>query len=327
MAIEFKDYYALLGVPRTATDEEIKRAFRRLARVHHPDVAKDKRTAEEKFKEINEAYEVLSNAENRRKYDQLGPGWRAGAEFRPPPGGGYRTTRRRGTPEEEVEFQFGGTGFSEFFESLFGGRTRGFEEAATAGRGRSGRRRGGDIESDILVHLDEVLHGSLRMITQERVGARGGRTERHSFQVRIPPGVREGQLIRVAGKGEPGPGGEDGDLYLRVKVAVSPDFEVRDHDLWTEVALAPWEAVLGATVPVPSLEGPLSVRVPLGARNGQQLRVRGRGLPTPDGSRGDLYAVVTIEVPAQVTDEERALWQRLAELSSFNPRRGAQDRV
>jgi curved DNA-binding protein len=139
--------------------------------------------------------------------------------------------------------------------------------------------------------------------------------------------VREGQLIRVAGKGEPGPGGEDGDLYLRVKIALSPEFEVRDHDLWTEVSLAPWEAVLGAAVPVPSLEGPLSVRVPPGARNGQQLRVRGRGLPSPDGSRGDLYAVVTVEVPSQVTEEERALWQKLAERSSFNPRRGSEGKV
>lgn len=325
MAVEFKDYYAILGVPRSATDDEIKRAFRRLARVHHPDVAKDKRTAEEKFKEINEAYEVLGNPEHRRKYDQLGPGWRPGAEFRPPPSG-YRTTRRRSGSEadeaEDVEFQFGGTGFSEFFESLFGGRMRGFEGGGSAGGGRGGRRRGADIESDILVHLDEVVHGSLRMITQERVGARG-RTERSTFQVRIPPGVREGQLIRVAGKGEPGPGGQDGDLYLRVKIAISPEFEVRDHDLWTEVALAPWEAVLGATVAVPSLEGPLSVRVPAGARNGQQLRVRGRGLPLPDGNRGDLYAVVGIEVPSQVSDEERVLWERLAEKSTFRPRPGS----
>lgn len=323
MAVRFKDYYATLGVSRSATDEELKRAFRRLAREYHPDVAKDKRQAEERFKEINEAYEVLGNPENRRKYDELGPNWKADAEFRPPPGWEPRG-RRRAAPEtgEDFEFQFGGTGFSDFFERFFGARMGG---SGGSGRGSGGDLRergsqGGDVESDILVALDEVLHGSVRTITQERVNGRTGRVDRTGLQVRIPPGVREGQLIRVAGRGEPGPHGAPGDLYLRVRLAKHPEFRVRESDLWTEVQLAPWEAVLGATVTVRSLEGPLSVKVPASSRNGQQLRVRGRGLPTTDGMRGDLYVVVSIEVPTQLTDEERAIWERLAEVSRFRPR-------
>ncbi len=312
MAIQYKDYYAILGVPRGASDDEIKRAFRRLARQHHPDVAKDKRSSEERFKEINEAYEVLGNPENRRRYDRLGANWRAGSEFRPPPGWDRRPRGRAGGGGE---FRFGGTGFSEFFEALFGGRSAGSQRFGF----EEGGMRGGDLEHDLLVALDEVLHGSVRTITVQQVNPDTGRTERNSFQVRIPPGVGEGQLIRVAGKGET-IGGRAGDLYLRVRIAQHPDFTRKGADLWTEVPLAPWEAVLGSTVTVRTLEGPVSVRVPAGSRNGQQLRVRGRGLPTAGGGRGDLYAVITIEVPSAVSESERALWERLAEGSSFRPR-------
>lgn len=317
MSVEYKDYYATLGIPRRASDEEVKRAFRRLAREYHPDVAKDKKGAEDRFKEINEAYEVLGNPENRRRYDELGGGWRDGATFRPPPGweARGRPRRPRPDPEEDFEFQFGGTGFSSFFESLFGGRRPG-ERGMGAGPGE----RGGDVESDILVALDEVLHGSVRTITQERVNGRTGQVDRTGLQVRIPPGVREGQLIRVSRRGEPGPDGRPGDLYLRVHYAKHPDYRVRDRDLWGEVALAPWEAVLGATVTIRSLDGPLSLKVPPGSRAGQQLRIRGRGLPGPEGQRGDLYVVVEIEVPTSITDEEKILWEKLAAGSRFRPR-------
>ncbi|MBL9138724.1 MAG: J domain-containing protein [Verrucomicrobiales bacterium] len=322
MALEFKDYYAILGVSRRATDDEIKKAFRRLAREYHPDVAKDKKAAEEKFKEINEAYEVLGNPENRRKYDEVGRDWRSGSEFRPPPG--WKSARQRRQPPgqaTEPEFQFGGTGFSDFFEALFGGRSgafRGFsfgEQADSAGGGR-----GSDVESDILVALDEVIHGSVRTITRQTVDSRDGRVDRRSFQVRIPPGVREGQLIRVAGKGEDRQGGDSGDLYLRVRLEKHPDFRVQDDDLWMDLVLAPWEAVLGATITVRTLEGDVSLRVPPGTRGGRQLRVRGRGLPTPGGGRGDLYVVVTVDVPAEVSAEERLLWEELAAKSRFRPR-------
>lgn len=323
MALEYKDYYATLGVPRTATDDEIKKAFRRLARQYHPDVAKDKRSAEERFKEINEAYEVLGTPETRRKYDELGANWKGGGEFRPPPGWrGGRRTRARGGQEGGVEFEFGGTGFSDFFEAFFGGRSdrfRGFGRDTEAESG--GRQRGVDVEGDILVALDEVLHGSVRSITLQQVHPGDGSVQRSTFQVRIPPGVRDGQLIRVAGKGEPGSGGPSGDLYLRVRLAQHPDFKVRDLDLWTDLVLAPWEAVLGAAVRVSTLDGDITLKVPAGSQHGQRLRARGRGLPGADGVRGDLYAVITIDVPNQVSDEERALWEKLAAKSPFNPRR------
>lgn len=323
MPVEFKDYYAILGVPRKASEEDVKKAFRRLAREYHPDVARDKPRAEERFKEINEAYEVLGNAENRRKYDQLGANWKEGAAFRGSSGaagrGGFRPGRGRG-PDEDIEFEFGGTGFSSFFEALFGGRRGGGSATGAEDPMEGSGGRGGDVESDILVALDEVLHGSVRTITQERVNGRTGHVDRTGLQVRIPPGVREGQWIRVARRGEPGPGGVPGDLYLRVRLAKHPDYRVRDQDLWGEVALAPWEAVLGATVTIRSLDGPLSLKVPAGSRNGQQLRVRGRGLPNAEGTRGDLYVVVTVEVPSTVGEEERVAWERLAAASRFRPR-------
>ena len=328
MGLEYKDYYAILGVPRGATEEEIKKAFRRLARQHHPDVAKDKRVAEERFKEINEAYEVLGDPENRRKYDQLGENWRPGAEFRPPPGWQQRRARRGTTREaqEEFEFRFGGTGFSDFFENLFGGRGgggRGFGFDPETGEGESGDAGipAEDMQGDILVALDEVIHGSVRTISVQRVNPRDGSAERNSFQVRIPPGVREGQRIRVAGKGQPGSTGQVGDLYLRVRLARHPDFRVRDSDLITDLTVAPWEAVLGDTVKVPTLEGEVYLRVPPGSRNGQQLRLRTRGLPKAGGGRGDLYVNLAIDVPAPVTPEEKALWQQLAELAELRPRR------
>lgn len=323
MAIEYKDYYQVLGVPRTASDDEIKKAFRRLAREYHPDVAKDKKMAEERFKEINEAYEVLSNPENRRRYDRLGANWKAGAEFRPPPEWEKRRRARTGQQEaEEFEFHFGGTGFSDFFEALFGGRSQGFRGFGVDPDEVDVGGRGGDLESDILVDLDEVLHGSVRTITQQRVDPRNGRTERSTFQVRIPPGVRDGQTIRVSGKGEQRRNGAPGDLYLRVRLAQHPDFRVRDLDLWSEIPLAPWEAVLGATVTTRTLDGPVTLRVPPGSKNGQQLRLRGRGLPSSDGKRGDFYATITIEVPSQVSEQERALWEQLAAKSQFQPRSG-----
>lgn len=324
MPVEFKDYYAILGVPRDASEEEIKKAFRKLARQYHPDVAKDKKAAEEKFKEINEAYEVLGDPEKRRKYDALAAGWQPGAEFRPPPGWEGRAWASRAGPGG-FEFHFGGTGFSDFFEQLFGG-----------GRGPGGfagfsdfdfepehdpttKQRGGDIEGDILVTLHEVLHGSTREVTVRRTNPQTGRSETQTCRVRIPAGVQEGQRIRLAGRGHEGPGGA-GDLYLRVKLAKHPDFRVLGADLYHDLPLAPWEAALGARVRVPTLEGAAMLTVPPGTSSGQRFRLQGRGLPTTGGSRGDLYAVVSIEMPPQTSAEERALWERLRDLSGFNPR-------
>lgn len=328
MAVDFKDYYQILGVPRNASDEEIRKAFRKLARQYHPDVAENKSVAEEKFKEINEAYEVLSDPEKRKKYDTLGEHWNRPEGFAPPPGwqpaGGFRA----GGAGQPFEFHFGGTGFSDFFEQLFGsqrGQFNGFGPTGpTPGGEVSGERslRGNDIQGDIMVTLDEASHGSVRSISIRRVNPRTGQSESHTFRVKIPEGVQEGQLIRLAGQGEEGsPGGPAGDLYLRVKFAKHPDFRVRGSDLYYDLALAPWEAVLGTTVTIPTLNGPVSLRIRPGTTSGQQLRLQGKGLSIGKGTRGDLYAVVSVQVPSQASEEERALWEQLARKSNFNPRR------
>lgn len=332
MPVEFKDYYKVLGVPRTASDDDIRKAFRKLAREYHPDLAKDKAAAEEKFKEINEAYEVLGDPEKRRKYDTLGENWNQPGGFKPPPGwkqsGTFRGGGARGA--EPFEFHFGGTGFSDFFEQFFSGRPGGFGTSGAErmhedyGAGTAYAERGSDIEGDIMVTLDEVLAGSVRSISLRRVNPLSGAEETQSFRVRVPPGVREGQTIRVPGKGQPGVGGGPvGDLYLRVRIARHPDFRVRGSDLYYDLELAPWEAVLGATVRVPTLEGSISVRVPPGTTGGRQLRVRGHGLPISGNGRGDLYVAITIQVPPTVSEEEKKLWEQLAQRSNFEPRRTA----
>src|SRR6266496_4192853 len=349
MAVRYKDYYEVLGVPRTASEAEIKKAFRKLAREYHPDVAKNKKQAEEKFKEINEAYEVLGDPAKRKKYDELGPNWQAGADFRPPPGwegfSGGRPFSGRGPRGEEYEFHFGGTGFSDFFEQLFGsmgGRGGpGFGQGAGMGEEDVGRERGRDIEGDIMVTLEEAMRGSVRSVsvrhgvpcshcggTGQRArhvcnvcGGTGQVAKTETYQVKIPAGVSEGQRLRVAGRGEAGlGGGKAGDLYLRVRFARHPDFDIDGHNLIYEAELAPWEAVLGANISVPTLNGRVNIRIPPGTQAGQKLRVRGRGLPQRGGSSGDLIVVTTVEVPSQVSESERKLWEQLARESKFNPR-------
>ena len=312
-------------MPRSAGDAEIKKSFRKLAREFHPDVAKDKKRAEEKFKEINEAYEVLSDPAKRKKYDELGANWKSGADFRPPPGyegfSGARAFRGRGQGGDDFEFQFGGTGFSDFFEQLFGSRMR---SGRFGGRGgfapeEEYAERGSDIEGDIMVTLDEAMHGSIRSVTVRRPSGRATKTETH--QVRIPAGVTEGQKLRVAGRGESGSGGgEAGDLYLRVRLAKHPDFDVDDHNLIYEAELAPWEAVLGAEISVPALDGRVNIKIPAGTQGGQKLRVRGRGLPQRDAGKGDLLVVTKIVVPAKISEAEKKLWEQLKRESKFNPR-------
>ncbi len=349
MPVQYKDYYQILGVPRNASDEEIKKAFRRLARQYHPDVAKNKREAEEKFKEINEAYEVLSDPAKRKRYDALGADWKAGQEFRPPPGWepfqheftGWDNLGKHGT---KFEFRFGGTGFSDFFEQLFGSMARGgpatgfsrtvFEEEPVGQRGR-------DIEGDIMVTLEEAARGSVRAVSVHRTvecsecGGTGARFNRvcsacsgtgqtkktDTFKVKIPAGVVEGQRLRVAGRGEAGLGGDTaGDLYLRVRFARHPEFDVDGQDLIYEVELAPWEAVLGTTISVPTLTGSVKIKIPPGTQAGQRLRLRGRGLASQQGEKGDLIVVVRVQVPQRITERERALWEQLARASNFNPR-------
>jgi len=333
MPVEFKDYYKILGVERNASGDDIRKAFRKLARQFHPDVAKDKKRAEEKFKEINEAYEVLGDVDKRKKYDELGADWKNGG-FRPPPGGnggpgGYESySWRSGEPGAEG-FEFGGTGFSDFFEQFFGGRG-GFRHAET------GTERGQDVEGVIMVTLEEAMRGSVRSVSVRHntqcpdckgsgvkgrqacptCGGAGQVSTTHSYQVRIPAGVHDGQRLRLAGRGEPGAGGGPaGDLYLRVRLASHPDFRVEGSDLYHDLDLAPWEAALGTSVPVPTLDGSVNIKIPSGAQNGQRLRVRGRGLPG-----GDLYAVVRVQMPKELSEPEKRLWEQLARESKFQPR-------
>jgi curved DNA-binding protein len=338
MPMEFKDYYQVLGVPKTATAEEIKKAFRKLARKYHPDVAKDKKAAENKFKEINEAYEVLGDPKNREKYDRLGAQWKSGTQYQPPPGWDQARRRPAGGPaaDEGYEFRFEGTGLSDFFERFFGrraARSHGFSPFEGAGLGDEGEmpwedtgagRRGQDVQGEILIALDEVLRGTTREIVMERTNARTGHAERQRYQVRIPAGIQDGQSIRLRGQGDGGVGGGSaGDLYLRVRYATHPDFRTRGADLLTTLVMAPWEAVLGGTMRLPTLDGTISLRVPAGTQQGQQLRVRGKGLPTGADTRGDLYVGIQIQVPTQASAEEKRLWKELAGISAFRPRRAS----
>ncbi len=331
--MDFKDYYQILGVQRNASPEDIKKSFRTLARKYHPDVAADKKTAESKFKEINEAYEVLGNPENRKKFDQLGANWKHAEEFKKyssaargsHPGGGA------GSQAKNYNFEFEGTGFSDFFEQFFGGASRGggfsFDDLHDASESGGAWKRGGtakkgrDIEGDILISLEEVLKGSVRTITVRTVDPKSGEPIAKTYNVRIPAGVAQGQSVCVRGKGEEGSrGASAGDLYLRVRYAQHPDFQVHGSDLYSELELSPWEAVLGTTARISSLDGGISLKVQPFTQTGAQLRVRGRGLPAKGGTRGDLYVLVSVKVPSSCSEDELHLWKQLASKSSFNPR-------
>src|SRR5438034_11674541 len=285
MPVQFRDYYETLGVPKAATEDEIRSAFRKLARKYHPDVAKDKKAAEEKFKEINVAYEVLGDPEKRKKYDQLGADWNRPGGFQPPPewqrqgqqpGGGFY---QWGGDGGGVQFEFDGTGFSDFFEAFFGGG-RGRSAFGGFGGREATAERGADVEADILVSLEEALHGSTRTVSLRRAGS----NKVEKYQVKIPRGVHEGQRIRLAGQGEAGArGGKSGDLFLRVRLAKHPDFSVEGSDLIHEVNIAPWQAALGTELKVPKLEGNGGLEIAAGRLGGEGFRLRGQGLPEISG--------------------------------------------
>jgi len=308
MAVKYKDYYDILGLTRNAKQDEIKAAFRRLARKYHPDVNPGDKQAEERFKEINEAYEVLSDPKKRALYDRLGPNWKAGADFTPPPG--WENIR---VGFGDFDFFGGGSGgFSDFFETLFGslrGRTpgRGAATETTTGWGV----RGGDVEAEISLTLEEAHHGTTRRLTLH-----SGK----SVEVKIPPGVRDGSVIRLAGQGDQGLSGRPGDLYLKVRLQPHGIYTVSGDDVYVEIPVTPWEAVLGAKVEVPTLDGLVEVSVPAGAQNGQRLRLRGQGLNRRRGGRGDQYVQLKIVVPTHPTAAERRLFEQLARESKFSPR-------
>jgi len=310
--MKFRDYYEILGVPRDASQKDIQKAYRKLARKYHPDVNKDA-DAENRFKEINEAYEVLRDAEKRKKYDTLGANWKNGQDFSPPPGW-------------EGSFQFGGGGggaFSDFFEALFGNLGGFTTMEGQPFRGRSLRRRGRDLESKIELTLDELAAGGKKRVEFEVLG-RGpdGRAKRSrkSLEVTIPKGVTQGSRIRLAGQGEAGSGGGPaGDLYLEVHIKKDPCFEVEGQDLRTTVDIAPWDAALGGSVQVPVLGGSVTMKIPTGTQSGQVLRIRGKGLPGRGDCPGNILVTVRIAVPRKLTDRERELFEALRSESDFKP--------
>ena len=320
--MEYRDYYQILGVARTATADEIKKAYRRLARKFHPDVSKEA-NAEQKFKEVQEGYEVLKDPEKRAAYDQLGSEWKSGQQFRPPPdwangfefrssggGGGFG----RSTEEE--------AGFSDFFSSLFGGGT----PFGGAGAGtRSARSRAGrDHHARIDIELEEAYRGGTRTLDLKRPELKSDGTlelRSHTVRVTIPAGVTDGQQIRLAGQGEASAsGGRAGDLYLEVHVRPHRLFQLEGRDVTLNLPIAPWEAALGAGVKVPTLAGDVEMRIPAGAQSGQKLRLRGRGLPGLQA--GDQYVLLKIVLPPAQTPEARALYEEMQRVMPFDPRAG-----
>ena len=309
MAVSYKDYYKLLGVERGARAEEISKAYKKLARQYHPDLNPGDKQAEDKFKEINEAYEVLKDPEKRKLYDQLGPDWQHGQQFQGNPGFGNAHFTFNGQ-------RFDGSGFSDFFETLFGGAGggRGAQFGPDPFGGFSSRsRRGRDVEAELSLSLEEALRGGRRAVTLQM--PQGPKT----LEVNVPAGIREGAKLRLAGQGDPAPGGTPGDLFLRVRYLAHPLFKVEGENLHCDVALAPWEAALGARVAVPTLEGEVELSIPAGSSSGRNFRLRGKGLGS-GVNRGDLLARVMIKVPARLSAEESELWQKLAQVSSFKAR-------
>lgn len=328
--MKYLDYYAVLGVPRSASADEIKKAFRKLARQYHPDVNKTS-GAEAKFKEINEAYEVLSDPEKRKRYDALGQNWKSGQDFTPPPGwGGFEGAS---SGPGGIRFDFGGEGggFSDFFSSLFGdlgGASRGSRGSRSnpfAGFGGFGQPdepgftpRGRDFEADLSVSIEDLFSREPKSVTlQVPVPQPNGSVVRKpkNFQVRIPSGATDGTRIRLPGQGEGG-----GNLYLNLRVAPHPLFRLSGHDLDLTLPLSPWEAVLGAKIRIPTLEGAATLNVQPGTQSGARLRLGGRGLPDRKGSRGDIYIVIRIVVPDRPTKREKELFELLAKESAFRPR-------
>lgn len=313
--MKYKDYYQTLGVPRDAGTEDIKKAYRRLARKYHPDVSKEA-GAEEKFKDINEANEVLSDPEKRAAYDQLGY-YQPGQDFRPPPGweerfghGGFSAA------------DFGGMDFSDLFSQLFGMaqgpgmRGRG---AFRAGGFRSGGgfRAAGqdlDVDSDLEITLEEAYQGSERSLSLSGAGV-----AQRTVKVRIPAGMIEGKRMRVAGKGRQLPSGRAGDLYLNMRIAPHRLYRLEGKDVYLDTPITAWEAALGTVISVPTPGGVVRLKVPAGAKSGQKLRLGGRGMPAPDG-KGDFFVRLMIVLPAQLSAAEQALYERLREVSSFDPR-------
>ena len=311
--MEFEDYYQVMGVKRDATQDEIKRAYRKLARKYHPDVSKEK-DAEDKFKRLGEAYEVLKDPEKRAAYDQLGKNWKAGQDFNPP-------------PDWDAGFEFSGGGFtgagaggeaySDFFESLFGQRT-----------GRAGARQGGfhmrgqDHHAKVLIDLEDAYNGASKNITLQvpEVDASGHVvTRQRTLKVRIPKGVKQGQQIRLSGQGAPGTGqGGNGDLYLEIEFRKHPFYRVDGKDVYLDLPIAPWEAALGEKIKIPTPSGLLDLKIPANSNSGKKMRLKGKGIPAKQA--GDFYVQLKIVVPPADSEKAKSFYQKMKEELPFNPR-------
>jgi curved DNA-binding protein len=323
--MEYRDYYQILGVQRTSTADEVKTAYRRLARKYHPDVSKEP-NAEERFKEVQEAYEVLKDPEKRAAYDQLGSEWKSGQQFRPPPdwgsgfefGGGAppRSGRRAGRARASAgpgEEAYAGEGFSDFFSSLFGGGSP---------FGGAAHRGGRDHHARVDIPLEQAFSGTASTLELKRPELKPDGTlelRTHTVRVTIPPGVADGQLIRLVGQGEPAAeGGRAGDLYLEAHILPDRRYQLDGRDVTLTLPVAPWEAALGASVTVPTLGGPVEMHIPAGAQSGQKLRLRGRGLPGKPA--GDQYVLLKVVLPPATSADAKAVYEQMRAKLDFNPR-------
>jgi curved DNA-binding protein len=336
-AVKFKDYYEVIGVKRDAAPEEIKSQYRKLARKFHPDLNKTDKSAEARFREVQEAYEVLGDPEKRRRYDQLGSGYSSGMDFDIPGSGG---------PFQRESAAGGGLGgFSEFFDMLLGGagmRSRASATAAGGARRPTMMRNGRDIETELPVTIEDIFTGATKKVRVQVSGTcsacqgagviagspcgacsgRGVAPRSKTIDLRIPPHVKDGLKLRLTGQGElaNGTGGKNGDMLIRIRVEPHPVFRIDGRDISVDLPVAPWEAVLGAEVDVPTLDGSVKMKLPPGTQAGKKLRLRQRGMRNEGGTRGDQIVVVQVVVPEEVTDRERHLFRQLRDISHFRPR-------
>jgi len=310
--MDFKDYYDIIGVKKDATQAEIKRAYKKLARKYHPDVSKEA-DAEDRFKEVGEAYEVLKDPEKRAAYDQLGTNWKAGQDFNPP-------------PDWDAGFEFSGGGFtggsdadySDFFESIFG---QSFNQRA--GNQHHGyQSRGQDHHAKVLIDIEDAYQGTTRSISLQspEIDSHGQvSTKQRTLNVKIPKGVKQGQRIRLSGQGSPGMGNApSGDLYLEIEFNPHSIYQVQAHDVYLDIPITPWEAALGATITVPTPTGKLDVKIVAGTPNGRKMRLKGRGIPSKQP--GDLYIITQITLPPAETDEAKEFYRKMEQEFSYNPR-------
>jgi len=326
MSVEYKDYYKILGVSKNASQEEIGKAYKKLARKHHPDLNQGDKKSEERFKELNEAHEVLKDPEKRKMYDQLGPNWQHGQNFQRPPG--FESMHFGGSGAD-----FGSSGFSDFFEAVFGrggasfsgmGGSGGFSSASFGGRGGNmggqspfGRafnqqpRKGRDVEANFSLTLEEAFHGGKKVLTLSGAPGVGPR----SLEVTIPEGVKNGAKIRLSGQGDPGLNGAPaGDLYLKVALHPHPHFHLDDADVIYDLHLAPWDAALGVTATVPTLSGMVEIKIAPGTGSGKKLRLRGKGLGSGK-AKGDQFVRIAVDVPEPIAPEVKKLWEQLREVA------------